>query len=93
MATLEHSGAIMKLMRKLYVAAVLCLAAPFFVRAAEVVLMEESVAKVNGDIITSSELNDDKKAVEEELSKQGLTGAELERIWFEIVKIKKQARG
>ena len=69
----------MKLMRKLYVAAVLCLAAPFFVRAAEVVLMEEIVAKVNGDIITSSELNDDKKAVEEELSKQGLTGAELER--------------
>ena len=43
----------MKLMRKLYVAAVLCLAAPFFVRAAEVVLMEEIVAKVNGDIITA----------------------------------------
>ena len=69
----------MRLMRKLYVAAVLCLAAPFFLRAAEVILMEEIVAKVNGDIITSSELNDDKKAVEEELSKQGLTGAELER--------------
>lgn len=66
-------------MRKLYVAFVLCLAAPFFLRAAEVVLMEEIVAKVNGDIITSTELAEDRKAVEEELSKQGLTGAELER--------------
>ena len=66
-------------MRKLYVAAVLCLAAPFFLRAAEVVLMEEIVAKVNSDIITTGELRDDKKGVEEELSKQGLTGAELER--------------
>ena len=44
----------MEPMRKLYVAAVLCLAAPFFLRAAEVVLMEEIVAKVNGDIITSA---------------------------------------
>ncbi len=66
-------------MRKLYVAMVLALAAPFFLRAAEVVLMEEIVAKVNSDIITSAELRDDKKGVEEELSKQGLTGAELER--------------
>lgn len=66
-------------MRKLYVAMVLALAAPFFLRAAEVVLMEEIVAKVNSDIITSAEIRDDKKGVEEELAKQGLTGAELER--------------
>jgi parvulin-like peptidyl-prolyl isomerase len=72
-------------MRYLYVAFVLSLAAPFFLQAAEVVLMEEIVAKVNGDIITSSELRDDRKAVEEELSKQGLTGAQYEQTLTQMV--------
>lgn len=66
-------------MRYLYVVFVLSLAAPIFLHAADVVLMEEIVAKVNGDIITSTELRDDRKAVEEELSKQGLNGAEYEQ--------------
>src|SRR3954470_5302016 len=68
-----------RLMRYLYVAFVLSLSAPVFIHAAEVVLMEEIVAKVNGDIITSSELRDDRKAAEEELTKQGLTGAQYEQ--------------
>jgi parvulin-like peptidyl-prolyl isomerase len=65
-------------MRYLYVAFVLSLSAPVFIHAADVVLMEEIVAKVNGDIITSTELRDDRKAVEEDLTKQGLTGAQFE---------------
>jgi len=66
-------------MRYLYVAFVLSLAAPFFLHAADVVLMEEIVAKVNGDIITSTELREDRKVVEEELTKAGLTGAQYEQ--------------
>ncbi|MEO5924150.1 MAG: peptidylprolyl isomerase [Bryobacteraceae bacterium] len=66
-------------MRFLYVAFVLSLSAPVFIHAADVVLMEEIVAKVNGDIITSTELRDDRKAVEEELTKQGITGAQYEQ--------------
>lgn len=65
-------------MRYLYVAVVLSLAAPFFLHAADVVLMEEIVAKVNGDIITNTELRETRKAIEEELTKQGVTGAALE---------------
>jgi peptidyl-prolyl cis-trans isomerase SurA len=65
-------------MRYLYVALVLSLTTPVLIHAADVVLMEEIVAKVNGDIITSTELRDDRKAIEEELSKQGLTGAQYE---------------
>lgn len=65
-------------MRYLYVAVVLSLAAPFFLHAADVIVMEEIVAKVNGDIVTNTELRDTRKAIEEELTKQGLTGAQLE---------------
>ncbi len=72
-------------MRYLYVGFVLSLAAPFFLHAADVILMEEIVAKVNGDIITSTELRDDRKAVEEELSKQGLTGAQYEQTLNQMV--------
>jgi peptidyl-prolyl cis-trans isomerase SurA len=65
-------------MRYLYIAFVLSLSVPFFLQAADVVLMEEIVAKVNGDIITSTELRDDRKLVEEDLKQKGLTGAEYE---------------
>jgi parvulin-like peptidyl-prolyl isomerase len=72
-------------MRFLYVAFVLSLSAPFFLHAADVVLMEEIVAKVNGDIITNTELRDDRKAAEEELTKQGITGAQYEQTLAQIV--------
>ncbi len=65
-------------MRYLYVAIVLSLAAPFFLHAADLVVMEEIVAKVNGDIITNTELGEMRKAIQEELTKQGVTGAQLE---------------
>ncbi|MEP6962590.1 MAG: peptidyl-prolyl cis-trans isomerase [Acidobacteriota bacterium] len=65
-------------MRYLYIALVISLSAPFFLRAADVVLMEEIAAKVNGDIVTSTELRDERKALEAELSKSGLSGAEYE---------------
>jgi peptidyl-prolyl cis-trans isomerase SurA len=72
-------------MRSLYVALVLCLSAPFFLDAADVILMEEIVAKVNGDIITSSDLKEDRKAVEDELTKQGVTGAQYEQTLKQMV--------
>lgn len=65
-------------MRYLYVALVVSLSLPFFLEAAEVVRVAEIVAKVNGDIITSTELAEDRRLVEEELTKQGITGAEYE---------------
>ena len=65
-------------MRYLYIALVLLLSAPFFMRAADVVMMEEIVAKINGDIITSTELREDRDAKADELKKAGLTGAEYE---------------
>jgi parvulin-like peptidyl-prolyl isomerase len=72
-------------MRYFYVALVLSLAAPVFLHAAEVVLMEEIAAKVNGDIITNTELRDDRKGVEEELTKQGLSGAQYEQALTQMV--------
>ena len=72
-------------MRYFYVALVLSLAAPVFLHAAEVVLMEEIAAKVNGDIITNTELRDDRKGVEEELTKQGLSGAQYEQALNQMV--------
>ena len=46
--------------------------------AADVRLVEEIVCKVNGDIITRSELERDRKQLEGELVKQGLSGSRLE---------------
>jgi len=45
--------------------------------AAEVHVVEEIVAKVNGDIITSSEIAHTRAALKDELRRQGLTGANL----------------
>jgi len=71
-------------MRYLYVILVLGLSAPLFVRAAEVTVIEEIVAKINGDIITNTELKDDRKGVEEALKQQGLKGAEFEEMMAKV---------
>jgi parvulin-like peptidyl-prolyl isomerase len=66
-------------MRVLYTALVLLITAPVFIPAAEIVLMEEIVAKINGEIITSTELKESRRLLEEELKQRGLTGAQLEQ--------------
>lgn len=71
-------------MRSLYVALVVSLSLPFFLHAAEVVVMEEIVAKVNGEIITNTELRDDLKGVQEALKQQGLKGAEYEEMLAKV---------
>lgn len=45
--------------------------------AADVALIEEIIAKVNGDIITRSEVDRSQKSLETELRGQGVTGARL----------------
>jgi len=45
--------------------------------AADVRIVEEIVAKINGDIITRGELDHTHQLVQEELRRQGLTGAQL----------------
>ncbi|MFB3827176.1 MAG: peptidylprolyl isomerase [Bryobacteraceae bacterium] len=52
-------------------------AAAAAVRAADVRVIEEIVAKVNGDIITRSEIERGRHMLELELRQQGLTGAKL----------------
>lgn len=79
MSVTKQKGSYNRSMRTLYVASVLLLAAPFFIRAADVVLMEEIVAKVNGEIITSAELKDDRKAFEDEVKKGNLTQAQIDQ--------------
>jgi len=46
--------------------------------AADVNVMEEIVCKVNGDIITRTELARDRKALEADLKQQNLTGARMD---------------
>jgi parvulin-like peptidyl-prolyl isomerase len=48
------------------------------VLAAEVGVVEEIIAKVNGDIITRSEMERSRKAIEAELKQRGVTGPALE---------------
>jgi peptidyl-prolyl cis-trans isomerase SurA len=47
-------------------------------RAADVVVMEEIVCKVNGDIITRTELERDRKDAEAQLRQEGLAGRALQ---------------
>ena len=47
--------------------------------AADVRVVEEIVAKVNGDIITTGEIERSRQQIEAELSQQGLNGAALEK--------------
>ncbi len=51
--------------------------AAFLTFGADISVMEEIVCKVNGDIITRSELEKDRKQAESELRAQGLTGQRL----------------
>src|SRR5262245_25828131 len=46
--------------------------------AADVKVMDEIVCKVNGDIITRSELDRDRKRLEADMRQQGLNGARLQ---------------
>ncbi|HYO84663.1 MAG TPA: peptidylprolyl isomerase [Bryobacteraceae bacterium] len=61
---------------------VLCLAGVCALTAAaatEPVLVEEIIAKVNGDIITRSELDRDRKVMETELKARGAAGVQLQQ--------------
>ena len=62
-------------MRYLYLSAILTAASAF---AADVKVMEEIVAKVNGDIITRTELDRDRRGLEASLKQQGVTGPRFE---------------
>ncbi len=66
-------------MRYLYVLGVLALLVPLGIRGADVSVMEEIVAKVNGDIITSTELTEDRANITEQLKQKGMIGAELQQ--------------
>ena len=56
---------------------ILLAAALPLVRAADVHIVEEIVAKVNGDIITLGDMEHVRQTVSEQLRQQGLTGAQL----------------
>ena len=58
----------------------LCVGVAFFstAYAADVTVVEEIVCKVNGDIITRTELEKDRKDAESRVSQQGLTGRALQ---------------
>jgi parvulin-like peptidyl-prolyl isomerase len=47
--------------------------------AADLNVMEEIIAKVNGDIITRSEVDKSRQALQEDLQRRGATGATLEQ--------------
>lgn len=57
---------------------VLATAAVSIASAADVRIVEEIVAKVNGDIITRGELQRDRQEIEQELRQKGMTGPRLE---------------
>jgi len=52
-------------------------AAPLF--AADIALVEEIIAKVNGDIVTRSEIERGRRLIEADLRQKGVTGPELEK--------------
>jgi len=58
---------------------VVCIAATApFIHAADVRIVEEIVAKVNGDIITRGEIQHNRQLLEQDLRNQGVTGARLQ---------------
>ena len=57
----------------------LCAVAGLAAPAAEPVLVEEIIAKVNGDIITRSELDRDRRVLETELKARGANGPQLQQ--------------
>jgi peptidyl-prolyl cis-trans isomerase SurA len=62
-----------------YVILVCCFAFGALLPAADVLIMEEIVAKINGDIITSADLAQDRQDIEKELRRRGLIGQELSK--------------
>lgn len=63
------------------------LAAPLlFAQAPKVEVVEEIIAKVNGDIITNRDLAADAPAIEEEIRRRGLTGAEADEVRSAILR-------
>jgi parvulin-like peptidyl-prolyl isomerase len=57
----------------------LALAIPSFAAAAETGVVEEIIAKVNGDIITRSELDRDRRQMEAEMRSRGMQPAQIEQ--------------
>ena len=57
----------------------LCVVVSLAAPATEPVLVEEIIAKVNGDIITRSELDRDRKILETELKARGAQGVQLQQ--------------
>ncbi|MEP6540267.1 MAG: SurA N-terminal domain-containing protein, partial [Bryobacteraceae bacterium] len=55
----------------------MAVASPLF--AADIALVEEIIAKVNGDIVTRSEIERGRKLIEADLRQKGVTGPELEK--------------
>ncbi len=66
-------------MRFLGSGVLVCVLAAGTGRAAAVEVVERIIAKVNGEIITSSELARTRRLIEAELTRQGLSGEALER--------------
>ena len=66
-------------MKKFLLAAVVCLAASAMPGlAADVQLLEEIIAKINGDIVTRTEIEKSKTQLRAELAQRGVKGEELE---------------
>jgi parvulin-like peptidyl-prolyl isomerase len=57
-----------------------CLALTLPVFAADAVLVEEIIAKVNGDILTRSEIDRDRKQMEAELRARGMNPAQIQQV-------------
>lgn len=62
---------------KFLIPASLCVSA--LLPAADIVVIDEIVAKVNGDIVTRTEVDRSRKALEADLRQQGLTGVKLQQ--------------
>jgi parvulin-like peptidyl-prolyl isomerase len=57
-----------------------CLALTLPVFAADSILVEEIIAKVNGDILTRSEIDRDRKQMEAELRARGMNPAQIQQV-------------
>jgi peptidyl-prolyl cis-trans isomerase SurA len=62
---------------RLLTAASICLTFAGTLRAADIMIIDEIIAKVNGDIVTRNDLDRGKKQLEGTLRQQGLTGPRL----------------
>ncbi len=62
---------------RILTAASICLCLAATLRAAEIMIIDEIIAKVNGDIVTRNDVDRGKKQLEGTLRQQGLTGPRL----------------